>query len=155
VTRLIYDLKYHARPDIGRHMGFIMARQMGGAGFFEGIDAMMPMPLSRWRQWHRGYNQSEQIALGISEATGIPVLSKVVRRKHFIVSQTHLNRWERQANTADAFVLLQPDRIRGCHLLLVDDIVTTGATLTALATELQQAGDVRISIVSFGYSKSL
>lgn len=152
-ARLVYDLKYHDRPDIGYQTGYITARQFTAAGFFRDIDAIVPMPLSRRRQWQRGYNQSIEIARGVSEVTGIPVI-KAARRIHFKQSQTRLNRYERQDNTASAFQLVSPDLIRDKHLLLVDDIVTTGATVISLAQELMKAGNVRFSVLSLGYTKT-
>lgn len=155
VARLIYDLKYHGQADIGTDMGQIAARQFEGSGFFEGIDAIVPVPLTRKRKWQRGYNQSEQIARGVSEKTGLPVYTDVVRRKHFSKSQTKNSGWERQENVEDAFQLTKGSRIRGKHLLIVDDVVTTGATIKACANELCKAGGVRISILSLGLTKTV
>lgn len=154
LARLIYQLKYYARPEIGEHLGRITAMHFAQTGFFEGIDAIVPVPLSRMRQWHRGYNQSMEIARGVSFVTGIPIYQTVVKRVNFKQSQTHLDHWQRQQNAAHAFVLTNADKVKGKHLLLIDDVVTTGATATALAQELLRAGDVRFSILSLGYTKS-
>jgi predicted amidophosphoribosyltransferase len=86
--------------------------------------------------------------------TGLPIDNKAVRRVSFHQSQTHLSRWQRQANIDSAFRLVDARRISNRHLLLIDDIVTTGSTLVALAQELQKAGNVRFSILSLGYTKS-
>lgn len=154
MARLIYDLKYHYRPELGEHLGRIAARQFAAAGFFQGVDAIIPTPLSRRRQWQRGYNQSMEIARGVSSVTQLPIDNKAVRRVSFHQSQTHLSRWQRQANIDSAFRLVDARRISNRHLLLIDDIVTTGSTLVALAQELQKAGNVRFSILSLGYTKS-
>lgn len=154
LANVIYSLKYHQQPSIGEQMGIIAARQFARTGFFQGIDAIVPVPLSRRREWARGYNQSVEIARGVSETTGIPLCNKVVRRVHFSQSQTHLNQWQRQENIESAFRLCDAGRIRGKHLLIVDDVVTTGSTITALALELEKAGGVCFSIFSLGYSKS-
>ena len=153
-AQLIYELKYHHRPDIGEHLGRITARQFAAAGFFQGIDAIVPVPLAPRRQWRRGYNQSKEIARGISDFTGIPVYDNIVRRTNFHQSQTHLSQWQRQANIDSSFHLLHPERIHGRHLLLVDDIVTTGTTVANLAQTLQQAGGVRFSVIALGFTKS-
>ena len=153
-ARMIYDMKYHRRPDIGESLGRITARQFVAQGFFRDFDAIVPVPLSRWRYWQRGYNQSEEIARGVAHVTGLPIYNKVVRRTRFDQSQTRLSPYERRTNTEDAFQLVDGDKIRGLHLLLIDDIVTTGATILALAKELQRAGDVRFSVLSLGYSKA-
>lgn len=153
-AQLIYDLKYHYRPDIGREAGRMAALQLAREGFFTGIDAIVPVPLSRRRQWQRGYNQSNEIARGISDATGLPIYADVVKRRHFRQSQTHLSQWQRLANTETAFHLVKGEKVSGKHLLLVDDIVTTGATIIALADELAKAEDVKFSVFALGYTKS-
>lgn len=155
VARLIYDLKYHGQAEIGIDLGRMAARQFACSDFFEGIDAIVPVPLTRKRKWLRGYNQSEQIAQGIREVTGLPVYTNVVKRKYFDKSQTKNSTWERLENVEDAFQLTKGSRISGKHLLVVDDIVTTGATIKACANELCRAEGVRISILSLGLTKTI
>ena len=154
VAQLVYDLKYHHHAEIGYHLGRIMGRQLSDAAFFEGIDAIVPTPLTRMRQWRRGYNQSELIARGMAEVCGLPIYNKVVKRVAFNSSQTQLNKWQRQQNTQDVFRLMKPELVHGRHLLLIDDVVTTGATLISLAEAIQQAGDVRFSMATIGFTKS-
>jgi len=154
LAELIYSLKYRNRPEVGRQMGRIAARSLLDEGFFEGIDALVPVPIARRRQRQRGYNQSREIACGISEATGIPIFSKVVERLEFRQSQTRLNPYERRENVEEAFRLTDPGRIAHRHLLLVDDVITTGSTINACARQLASAPDVRISVFALGYSKS-
>lgn len=154
LSTLVYDLKYHQQPEIGEQMGRLTARQFDAAGFFQGIDAIVPVPLSRMRQWRRGYNQSMEIAHGISLQTGIPICKRAVRRTSFKESQTHLSLWQRHANINQVFQLGNERLIKGKHLLIVDDIVTTGATVAAVAEELLKADGVTISVLSLGYTKS-
>ena len=153
-SKMIYDMKYRSMPEIGEALGSIAARQFATAGFFEGIDALVPMPITRRRQWQRGYNQSMEIARGVKVVTGIPIFNKVVRRVTFHESQTAQHSWERLRNVDDAFRLIHPNHIAGKHILLIDDIVTTGATVTACGRELAKAPDVRISILSLGLTKA-
>ena len=153
-ANILYDLKYHDRPEIGREMGQMIAQEFGEAGFFEGIDLLVPVPLARSRQRHRGYNQSQQIAEGISQVTGLPISNQVVRRTLFKKSQTQAGRWERLENVADVFEAKNLDEIHGRHILLIDDVVTTGATMTACARELLRAGNVTVSLLSLGFTKS-
>jgi len=153
-SQIIYDLKYHDRPDIGVMMGRLAAREFEASGFFSGIDLIVPMPLARNRQRQRGYNQSRQLAEGLSRATGIPLCSRAVSRSVFRKSQTTMGRWDRQANVEGVFALADADALRGRHVLLVDDVVTTGATMTACARELLKAGDVTISLFALGFAKS-
>lgn len=153
VTNIIYDLKYHDHPETGDEMGQRMAAEFRESGFFDGIDAIVPVPLAKKRQWQRGYNQSLHIAKGISRATGLPILDKAVRRTKFVKSQTQINHWERQENVERVFKLEAPEAVRGRHILLVDDVVTTGATMAACARELLKAGDVKLSLLSLGFAK--
>jgi ComF family protein len=132
----------------------MLAKEVQTAGFFDGIDGIIAVPLAKKRQQQRGYNQSEEIAQGVSEITGLPILKKVVRRTVFEGSQTNKGRWERHDNVEHVFELIDTKAVSGQHLLLIDDVVTTGATCLACAKALCQAGDVRISILSLGFAKS-
>lgn len=151
-SRMIYALKYGHRPDIGTYLGRMAATDFDGSGFFDGIDAMIPVPLTKGRERERGYNQSTMIARGISEMTGIPVWRNVVRRTSYNGSQTQKVGWERIENVRGAFSLTNGKKIRGRHILIVDDIITTGATVWSCARELLKAGDVRLSVMSAGFA---
>ena len=154
VAQLFYDLKYHDRPDIGEDMGRLMAGEMQLARFFDGIDVLLPVPLSRKRLRQRGYNQSEQLAVGVSDVTRLPVITKALRRKHFVKSQTQLNRQERQENVEDMFELRDGSLLQGKHILLIDDVCTTGATLIACANTLKDIPGIRLSILTLGFTKT-
>ena len=147
----IYALKYHHRPELGTMLGRMLGQEMAESGFWADIDLIVPVPLSPDRRRERGYNQSERIALGLSEVCGKPVLTDVLTRRDFRGSQTTKGRWERNANVAGAFALRNTDKIKGAHLLLVDDIVTTGATICACAAELERVEGVRISVAALGF----
>lgn len=153
-ARMVYKMKYGDRPDIGEDMGRLMANEMLTTGYFEGIDLLIPVPLSRKRQRQRGYNQSECLARGVSDATGIPVSGNAVLRKHFRQSQTSLNRRERQENVKDMFQLRDDSLLKNKHVMLIDDICTTGATLIACAEALKPVAGIRISILTLGFTKS-
>ena len=152
-ANILYELKYHNHPEMGVMMARMMAREFSEAGFFEGIDLIVPVPLAKKRQRQRGYNQSHCLADGVSQITGLPVSNQVVRRTRFVKSQTQMGRQERQENVADVFEVRDLDMIRGRHVLLVDDVVTTGATMTACARELLKAGDVTLSLLSLALVK--
>lgn len=152
-ARIIYHLKYHDHPEMGRVMGRMVAREFAISRFFDGIDAIVPVPLAKKRQRQRGYNQSREMAEGIGEVTGLPIYNKVVRRTGFKGSQTRLTRLERNENVEGTFLLADGNSIRGKHLLLVDDVVTTGATVVACARELLKAEGVRVSVLSLGFVK--
>lgn len=153
VAKMVYDLKYHDRPDIGEALGRMMATELLPSGFFDGIDRLVPLPLAPKRERQRGYNQSRQLAIGISEVTGLPVSDDIVCRTAFSGSQTQLSRRDRQDNVANVFQLRDDADLSGCHVLLIDDIVTTGATVVACARELLKVDGVRISVLSFGLTR--
>ena len=150
----IYDLKYHRHPDYARSMGLFTAREFASNGFFDGIDAIVPIPLARVRQRERGYNQAEELARGVAEATGLPILAKAIRRNVFTGSLTQVNRQERTELVEGVFELRQPEKVADRHLLIVDDVVTTGATICSCGQELMKASNVKLSVLSLGFTKS-
>ncbi len=149
---LIYALKYGKRPDIGLTLGRMLATEWRESGFFDEMDILLPIPLTKERQKRRGYNQSEVIAQGIAEVTGLPIETQVLARTEFKESQTLKDRAERLANVQKAFMLSHPERITGKHVAVVDDVVTTGATTLAIAQILQQAQPKAVSIIALGYA---
>ena len=152
VSKLIYKLKYGDHPEYGYLMGQYLAEDFSMNGFFDGIDAIVPVPISRKRKWSRGYNQSEHIAKGIARVTGLPGRTDIVKRKSFQSSQTHLNWWQRHGNVEDAFILKKAEWAKDKHLLLVDDVLTTGATVISCAKEICRAGNVKISVATIGFA---
>ena len=154
MARLIYRLKYGNRPEVGEDIGRLMGEEMSSTGFFEDVDLLIPVPLAKKRLRQRGYNQSLEIAKGIAEATGLPIAHAVVCRNAFMGSQTQKHWNERNENVKGVFELENPGQIRGKHVLLIDDVMTTGATLVSCGKEILQAEGVRISVLTFGYAKS-
>ena len=153
-ANIIYELKYKHHPEIGCIIGRMLAKEIQPAGFFDGIDGIVPIPLTQKRLRQRGYNQSEEIAQGVSEITGLPIFKQAVRRTVFKGSQTNKGRWERHDNVEHVFELVDEKAVCDRHLLLIDDVVTTGSTCMACAKALCQAGNVRISILALGFAKS-
>ena len=152
-AQILYELKYKNHPEIGVVMGRMMAKELMKSGLFEDIDALVPVPLAKKREHERGYNQSLELAKGVSEVTGLPIANLVIRRTKFVGSQTKRGRWERNENVEHVFELVD-DNISDQHLLLIDDVVTTGATVIACAKEMQKASNVRISVLALGFAKS-
>ena len=152
-AQLVYRLKYNNRPDIGEDMGRVMACELQATDFFSDIDVLLPVPLASKRLRQRGYNQSEQLAIGISDITHLPIVTKALRRKHFQQSQTTLNRWQRQENVEDTFWLKDGSQLQDKHVLLIDDICTTGATLISCANTLKDIEGIRISVLTLGFTK--
>ncbi len=149
-ARMVYGAKYHGRANIALELGEMLADEM--TGFFDDIDIIIPLPVSIKRRMMRGYNQSEMIARGISKVTGIPIERHAVIRRYFDKSQTHLTREERRDNVDDVFVLKDADAIKGKHVLIVDDVITTGATTISCANEILKAENVKVSILALGYA---
>ena len=146
--QVIFLSKYRHQPHSAVFLGRMAACVFQQSDFFEGIDCLIPMPLTRQRERERGFNQSRMIADGVNEVTKIPIAEGVVSRVHFTESQTMKHHYERRENVKGAFRLLDGDRIRGRHVLLIDDVVTTGATMLECGRELAKAGDVKISVMS-------
>ena len=151
-NNIIHYLKYKNRPEPGERLAFIAAKEIAETGFFDGIDAIIPLPLSKKKLKERSYNQCDYIAAGISRATGIPVLKGAVVRTTANETQTHKNRDERWKNVEGIFALDRPQDIEGKHVLLVDDILTTGATLASCAKTIQAGCNCRISVFTLGYT---
>lgn len=154
LASLIHAIKYYDREDLAEDLGELLARKLLQTTFFDDIDVILPVPLSADRRRHRGYNQSECIAKGISKVVELPVYCEVLERVSFIGSQTQLNFIERRRNVEDAFRLHNEASVEGKHVLLVDDVMTTGATLLACATTLSTVPNVKISAVTLGFTKS-
>lgn len=152
-AHIIYAIKYGDRPTYGEAMGRMAAEEMSRHGFFQGIDIIAPVPLAKNRLRERGYNQSVEIARGIAAVTGLPIAEKAVKRDTFRESQTTKDRRQRQANVENVFHLRDAEIFRGKHVLIVDDVITTGSTMTSLAEEIMKAGDVKFSVFSLACVK--
>ena len=150
LQKLIHTLKYKGNHQLGEVLGARLGNIFLQAGFISGLDAVVPVPLNRIKLRKRGYNQSEHIASGISVSTDIPLMTNNLVRDVHTESQTHKNRYERWENVRSAFSVLHPDEIKGKHVLLVDDVITTGATLEACAAALKTASGVKVSVATVG-----
>ena len=153
-SRLRYPLKYGHHPEIGECLGRIVAAELAQEAFFDEITAVVPVPLARQRERERGYNQSREIARGISAETGLPVLDKVIERISFHGSQTQKGRWERNENVEKAFRLLDASPLNNQHILLIDDVITSGATLVAAAKEVLKGENTKVSVLSLGFANN-
>lgn len=145
IQKALELLKYKGEKEIGSCLSKVSAMRLNEHGFFKGIDALVPVPLHRRKQKKRGYNQSEWIAKGMSAATGIPVQTEILRRTVHNTSQTTRNLWSRWENAKGLFELKNDEGFDGKHLLLVDDVLTSGSTMEACGQVLLQIPNVRIS----------
>ena len=121
-------------------MGRYMAAELLSSHFFQGIDVIIPIPLHKKKQQIRGYNQSEWIARGITAVTGIPIDTESILRKKNTETQTHKSILERRDNVEGIFELQRPEALVGKHILIVDDVLTTGSTTLACASCLVKSG---------------
>lgn len=142
---LIHDMKYRGRPSVGRQLAAEYARVLQTKNFFSDIDALVPVPLNFWHHCRRGFNQSAWIARGIADVVALPVIDALKARSHG--SQTRLGAEQRRRAT-DRIYSARADALKGvAHLLLVDDICTTGSTLYSCAAAIHEADpSVRISV---------
>ncbi|GAB5534349.1 MAG: ComF family protein [Rubricoccaceae bacterium] len=136
VQRIQYALKYGGQPSLGEPLGTLMAEAWQGRG----VELVIPIPLSRPRFLERGYNQSDALASGVGEALGVPVRSDVLGRSRPTRTQTRLTASERWTNVLGAFAVADTQALSGTRVLLIDDVLTTGATLTAAALVLAETG---------------
>ena len=148
VRSMMYRLKYEGRSDIGFQLGLIAGRKMKASQFFKEIDIIVPIPIHPTKLRKRGYNQSTYIANGISEILDIPVREDIIIKKFNTTSQTQKNRIERVKNVLSSFSLEEKNGIQGRHILIVDDVLTTGATIEACGNRLLEARGVKISVLS-------
>lgn len=153
-SQAIYSLKYNGQPDMGRFLGRLLGKYAQQVDFFEGIDAIIPIPLAKRRIEERGYNQCVMIAEGLSEVCRLSILQDAVERVSFLESQTHKNRWQRRENVEQVFRLTGKADLQGKHLLIVDDVCTTGATILACCEELMKAENVKFSVLTVGLTES-
>lgn len=151
---ILHQLKYGGKKELGAVMGRFMAGELLQTDFFRGVDVIIPVPLHPRKKKARGYNQSEWIARGVSKVTGIPLdACSMVREKH-TETQTHKSVYERWENVEGIFKLRSPERFEGKHVLIVDDVLTTGSTTTACADAFNGVKGIRISVLTLAVADS-
>ena len=145
--RLVHYLKYKGLKEIGEELGMLMGNELLESSFQE-ADYIVPVPLHRKKQKQRGYNQSEWIAKGIAVVMQKPLSVNNMVREHFTPTQTRKNRFERWQNVEGIFGVARPEEFKGKHILLIDDVITTGSTLEAAVVAMQKAGAAKVSIAT-------
>ena len=150
LQEIVHLLKYRGIKSIGVELGRIIGGCMILDSRYKLADYLVPVPLHRIKQRERGYNQSEYLCKGISEVTHIPVHTSLLVRKKYTESQTQLNLDERRQNVGDAFIVNEKfvSDIEGKVFILVDDVITTGATINACARELRGCGAKAVFAIS-------
>ena len=147
---LIHQLKYYQKKEIGTLLGRLFGEDLTGSDFLNPVDMIVPVPLHPKKERSLGYNQAELIARGLSEATSLPVSVGNLIRVIYNPTQTKRTKTQRWENVRNIFEVKQPQEYRGKHLLLVDDVMTTGSTLEACGLALQKCNGLKISIATLG-----
>ena len=145
VQHLLHQLKYQGNKDAGFFLGQQLGESIKNADLFQGIDFLVPIPLHPKKEHLRGYNQSHVIAQGVEDRTNIPIAKNCLVRKVFTSTQTKKSRDERWENVKDIFDVIDEDKFKDKHILLIDDVLTTGATLLAAGRTLSRIHNVKIS----------
>jgi ComF family protein len=152
IRNLIHSMKYKGIREIGYELGRIYGLSLKSSGFTDGIDLIVPVPLHPSKKRIRGFNQSEFISSGIADATGLPVDTEALARREVSATQTRRSRYERWTNVEGIFSVINPAAIRGRHVLLVDDVITTGSTIESCANELLKIEGVKVSVVALAFA---
>ncbi len=148
----MHQFKYKAKKEIGFYFGRMMGKSLMESDRFKNIDAIIPLPLFKSKEKNRGYNQSAILCEGISDIMQKEVFNNVVIRSVATETQTKKNRIERWINIEGKFELKNEELLQNKHVLLVDDIITTGATFEACAAVLQNINNIQISVATLAYT---
>ena len=153
VAKLIHAAKFFERPELAEMLGRQMAIEWLDSGFFDDIDLLVPIPIHPHRMNERGYNQSEYICRGIASVVNIPIDTTTIRRVKDTPKQSQLTDAERQKNVEHAFHIPEPVNWHKRHILLVDDVITTGATIRNCIKEITPIRSCRISVFSLSVAR--
>ncbi|MCA6362269.1 MAG: ComF family protein [Bacteroidetes bacterium] len=154
LQEIIHQLKYNSRSDAGVELGKTVGRKLIGAHPFCTAECIIPVPLHEKRLRERGYNQAAEFGRGLSQVLNIPLQENVLFRLQATRTQTRKTRAQRWENVSDVFAVRNEAEITGRHILLVDDVLTTGATLEAAASPLLAIQGVSVSIVTIAAARN-
>ena len=152
IRKLIHNMKYNGIREIGYDLGRLSGLSLKTSGFINDIDIIIPVPLHPVKKRIRGFNQSETISMGIADATHLPVDLKSLARVLVSATQTKRSRYERWTNVEGIFQVLDSQTIMGKHVLLVDDVITTGSTIESCTNELLKIEGVKVSAVALAFA---
>ncbi len=153
VQHLIHQLKYKGRMDVGIHLGKLLGTDLAKSDAFGDVVKVIPVPLHPDKQRKRGYNQSEQFAIGLAKAMNIEMDATSFIRTVATETQTRKSRFARWENVKEIFKVTAPTEVANKHILLVDDVITTGATLESAAHILLAVEGVKLSVACIGYAR--
>ena len=148
IRKLIHNLKYKGIKELGYELGKLYGLSLAKSDFLEGMDLIVPVPLHPSKERIRGFNQSHLISDGLSDATGIPVNKVLLARVSKTDTQTRKSRYDRWENVEGIFSVTGGYDLKGKHILLVDDVITTGSTIESCTNELLRAQGVRVSVAA-------
>ncbi len=151
--KLIHAIKYKGLKELGHETGQRYGAVLAESGPFRAVDVLVPVPLHPRKQKKRGYNQSEWIARGLGKSMHKPVVADNLFRRVHTSSQTRKSRFERWQNVEGIFGIRRPEDFSGKHVLLVDDVVTTGATVEACASQVLKTGNAKVSMASLAFAE--
>lgn len=152
IRKLIHQLKYKGVKEIGIELGRIYALSLKSSGFLDGIDLLIPVPLHKSKKRKRGFNQSELICTGISDVTGLPTDILSLVRMNVSKTQTKKSRYDRWTNVEGIFQVTDELKLKNKHILIVDDVITTGSTIEACVNEILKIEDTRVSVAALAFS---
>ncbi|MEA2062499.1 MAG: ComF family protein [Gemmatimonadota bacterium] len=152
VPAILHRLKYKGMHSLARPVAAMISESKAVGPVVGTADLLLPVPLHRWREFRRGYNQSEKIAVALAEISGKELVPEALVRVRNTRTQTRLNIQKRKANVDGAFRVTDPSLVEGRSVCLVDDVMTTGATLGACAVTLKQSGALRVTACTFAHA---
>ncbi len=146
--KILHQLKYKGMKELGEHIGMLYGIELKGSDFINSIDLILPVPLHPKKEQKRGYNQSYHLAIGLGNSLKIPMRNDILKRIVNTNTQTKRNRFERWQNVDGIFAVQNPDLLKNKHVLLVDDVVTTGATFEACVSAIKKIHETKISLLT-------
>lgn len=153
VQNILHTLKYRNQPELGQLLGRIYGKELNDAGFNQAFDLLVPIPLHEAKLAKRGYNQSEEFGKGMADGLGTDCDGQALQRLYKTDTQTRKSRLARWINVKEVFTMTSGKNVEGKRVLLIDDVVTTGATLEAAGRVLLDAGCAELSIASLAATK--
>lgn len=152
-SNILHNIKYRNNPQLGQYVAKLFAQELLSRNIFRNIDCIIPVPLHHRKKIQRGYNQSEYIAKGFSEVFDIPVHNNIIIAHKSHESQTNKGIYERWLNTQNIFSAQDTQVLENKHVLIVDDVVTTGATLLSAALTIASVPNIKISLATLGVAR--